>query len=74
MVTREPHGRFFAGNREGPQIKMPYISPKGAICLVEMRLEVGWWRWTESLEMSISATFCSFHGENGNTTLSGRID
>jgi Rps23 Pro-64 3,4-dihydroxylase Tpa1-like proline 4-hydroxylase len=32
-------------------------------------LPVGWWHWAKSLEISISATFCSFHVENCNTTL-----
>ena len=32
-------------------------------------LPVGWWHWAKALEISISATFCSFHVENCNTTL-----
>jgi hypothetical protein len=32
-------------------------------------LPVGWWHWARSLAVSISATFCSFHAEGGNTTL-----
>jgi hypothetical protein len=32
-------------------------------------LPVGWWHWAKSLDVSISATFCSFHVENCNTTL-----
>ena len=32
-------------------------------------LPVGWWHWAKSLDISISATFCSFHVENCNTTL-----
>jgi len=32
-------------------------------------LPLGWWHWAKSLDISISATFCSFHVENCNTTL-----
>jgi Rps23 Pro-64 3,4-dihydroxylase Tpa1-like proline 4-hydroxylase len=32
-------------------------------------LPVGCWHWAKSLDVSISATFCSFHVENGNTTI-----
>lgn len=34
-------------------------------------LPVGWWHWAKSLDISISATFCSFHVEGRNTTLKG---
>lgn len=33
-------------------------------------LPVGWWHWAKSVDVSISATFCSFHVEGRNTTLS----
>lgn len=32
-------------------------------------LPVGWWHWAKSLNVSISATFCSFHVEQCNTVL-----
>ncbi len=32
-------------------------------------LPVGWWHWAKSLDISISATFCSFHVDKCNTTL-----
>lgn len=35
-------------------------------------IPAGWWHWVKSLEISISATFCSFHVQNGNTLLKTR--
>jgi hypothetical protein len=32
-------------------------------------IPVGWWHWAKSLDVSISATFCSFHVEGRNTSL-----
>lgn len=32
-------------------------------------IPVGWWHWAKSLDVSISATFCSFHVKGGNTSL-----
>jgi Rps23 Pro-64 3,4-dihydroxylase Tpa1-like proline 4-hydroxylase len=32
-------------------------------------LPVGWWHWVKALDVSISATFCSFRVEGGNTPL-----
>lgn len=32
-------------------------------------IPVGWWHWAMSLDVSISATFCSFHVEGRNTSL-----
>lgn len=34
-------------------------------------IPVGWWHWAKSLDVSISATFCSFHVEGRNTSLRG---
>ena len=32
-------------------------------------IPVGWWHWAKSLDISISATFCSFHVQGRNTAL-----
>ena len=32
-------------------------------------IPVGWWHWAKSLDISISATFCSFHVQDRNTAL-----
>ena len=36
-------------------------------------LPVGWWHWAKSLDVSISATFCSFHVAGHNTSLRGHL-
>jgi Rps23 Pro-64 3,4-dihydroxylase Tpa1-like proline 4-hydroxylase len=34
-------------------------------------IPVGWWHWARALELSMSATFCSFCVQSGNTALGG---